>query len=197
MRQAGTIAVRLMLAAALAVAGLAGCRSQREESPPDTRQYARIELTSTAFGDGQPIPMKYTGEGEDVSPSLWWSALPEGTKELALICDDPDAPRAEPWVHWVIYAIPAAATGLPEDFDHTDRIEGELTGLVEGKNSFGNTGYGGPMPPPGHGKHRYFFKLYALDSQLALEPRLDKNSLLKAIQGHVLGRGELMGTYQR
>ena len=197
MRQASAIAVRLMLATALAVAGLAGCRSQREESPVDTRQYARIELTSTAFGEGRPIPMKYTGEGEDVSPSLWWSTLPEGTQELALICDDPDAPRAEPWVHWVIYAIPAAVTGLPEGLDQTDRIEGDLTGLVEGKNSFGNTGYGGPMPPPGDGKHRYFFKLYALDSQLDLKPGLDKKSLLEAIQGHVVGRGELMGTYER
>ena len=156
-----------------------------------------IEITSTAFAHGEPIPKKYSGEGVDVSPPLSWSALPDATEQLALICDDPDAPTATPFVHWLIYGIPAAATGLSEDFNGAASRARELVGAAEGENSFGETGYGGPMPPPGDGKHHYFFKLYALDSDLALKPGLDKQSLEKAIRGHILGKGELMGTYER
>jgi hypothetical protein len=194
MRQADPARLRaLPTTALLALAGLVGCRSQQEELPVDNAQFAKIELTSTAFSEGQPIHKQYTGEGADVSPPLSWSALPEGTKELALICDDPDAPGGT-WVHWVVYRIPATASGLPEDLSGTEWREG---GMIEGENSFGNTGYGGPMPPEGHGKHRYFFKLYALDRKLALEPGQDKQSLLRAMKDHVLGKGELMGTYER
>ena len=196
MKQSQTTAVplRLTLATALmALVGLSGCGSEQEQPPEDSPDWAKLELSSMAFSEGQPIPKKHTGEGADVSPPLSWSGLPEGTQELALICDDPDAPRGT-WVHWLIYGIPATATGLPEDLSGTDWREG---GMVEGTNSFGNNGYGGPMPPPGDGKHRYFFKLYALDSKLALEPGLDKQSLEKAIRGHILGKGELMGTYRR
>jgi Raf kinase inhibitor-like YbhB/YbcL family protein len=197
MRQTDPIPLRLLLATVLmAAVGLSGCRAQQEEPLGESARWGKIELSSTAFTEGQPIPKKYTGEGTDVSPPLSWSALPEGTKELALVCDDPDAP-GRTWVHWLVYGIPASATGLPEDFASSQRRERELVGVAEGQNSFGQTGYGGPMPPAGHGKHRYFFKLYALDSKLALEPGLDKQSLLASIQGHVLGRGELMGTYER
>jgi Raf kinase inhibitor-like YbhB/YbcL family protein len=186
-----------MLATALtALAALIGCRAQQPDSPAGAAQHARIELTSTAFADGQPIPKRYTGEGADVSPPLSWSSLPEGTRELALICEDPDAPDGT-WVHWVVYGIPPTATGLPEDLGAADRDRADLAGVIEGGNSFGNLGYGGPMPPPGHGPHRYFFRLYALDGKQAQEPGLDKQSLLEAIEGHVIGEGELMGTYQR
>ncbi len=158
-----------------------------------------LELTSTAFAAGKPIPAKYTGEGEDVSPPLSWSGLPEGTKELALICDDPDAPTEEPWVHWVMYKIPAEAASLPEAVPQKPRLE-QPSGAMQGKNSWTSgelIGYRGPMPPVGHGTHHYYFKLYALDAELAVEPGLTKNQLLKQMQGRILAQGELIGTYQR
>jgi hypothetical protein len=157
-----------------------------------------IQLTSTAFANGSAIPRKYTGEGEDVSPPLAWSGLPDGTRELALICDDPDAPRKDPWVHWVIYKIPADSKGLPEGVEATAKPQ-QPAGSVQGKNSWPNgenVGYRGPMPPPGK-PHRYFFKLYALDQGLDAKPELTKEELLAKISGHVLGQGQLLGTYQR
>lgn len=157
-----------------------------------------IQVTSTAFAEGKVIPKKYTGEGEDVPPPLAWSNLPEGTKQIALICDDPDAPGPQPWVHWVIYNLPADATGLPEGVPRGPRLKAPAGGL-QGKNSWDsdNIGYRGPLPPKGHGRHRYYFKLYALDVQLSLEPGLSKDALLKKIEGHVLAQGQLMSTYER
>jgi Raf kinase inhibitor-like YbhB/YbcL family protein len=158
-----------------------------------------IEVTSTAFEQGQPIPKKHTGDGADLSPPIVWSELPEGTKELALICDDPDAPSSEAWVHWVIYKIPADLGGLPEGVAKDARLK-QPKGALQGKNSWstGQTiGYRGPLPPPGHGKHRYFFRVYALDAPLVAEPGLTKKQLLDEIQDHVLAQGELMGTYER
>jgi Raf kinase inhibitor-like YbhB/YbcL family protein len=158
-----------------------------------------IEVTSTAFRNDQPIPTKYTGEGQDVSPPLAWSKLPEGTQELALICDDPDAPTPEPWVHWVIYKIPADANGLPEGVAKDPQLTNPQ-GAMQGKNSWpsGQTiGYRGPMPPPGHGVHHYHFTLYALKTKLNLEPGLNKKALLKAINGQVIAQGRLTGTYKR
>jgi Raf kinase inhibitor-like YbhB/YbcL family protein len=155
-----------------------------------------IQLTSTAFTQGHPIPKKHTGEGEDLSPPLIWSNLPEKTKELALICDDPDAPRPEPWVHWVVYKIPAGAKGLPEGVPRKSRLK-EPAGVLQGVDTSGGTGYHGPMPPPGHGVHHYHFKLYALDAPLEAEPGLEKKALLEKIEGHILAEGELMGTYKR
>jgi hypothetical protein len=158
-----------------------------------------IEVTSTAFAKGAPIPRKFTGEGDDVSPPLAWSGLPAETKELALICDDPDAPTPEPWVHWVIAKIPAETTGLPEGVPRTPRPK-QPAGAVQGKNSWpaGEAiGYRGPMPPPGHGRHRYYFKLYALRSKLAVEPGVSKKQLLAAMSGQVIEEGGLMGTYER
>ncbi len=158
-----------------------------------------IELTSTAFAQGQPIPKRYTGEGEDVSPPLAWKDVPQGAKELVLICDDPDAPTAQPWVHWVIYKIPAGTPGLAEGIGKKARLT-DPPGALQGKNSWpaGQTvGYRGPMPPPGNGRHRYFFKLYALEAKMVVEPGLDKDTLLQEIQGHVLAEGQLMGTYER
>jgi len=158
-----------------------------------------IEITSSAFSEGEAIPVKYTGEGEDISPPLAWSGVPEGTKQLALICDDPDAPTPEPWVHWVLYRIPADATGLSEGIAKKAELE-EPAGAVHGGNSWPEgekVGYGGPMPPPGHGTHRYYFKLYALDGQLTNAAGLGKTALLSAMDGHVIGEGRLMGTYER
>ena len=159
----------------------------------------KIDFTSPAFKAGQRIPTKYTGEGDDVSPPLDWGAVPEGTKELAVICDDPDAPTPQPWVHWVIYKIPAAAKGLPEGLPKTPRLK-EPAGAMPGRNSWpsGQTvAYRGPMPPPGHGVHHYYFRLFALDAPLSVKPGLDKKALQDAMSGHVLGQGELVGTYSR
>ena len=157
-----------------------------------------LQITSSAFAQGHVIPKKYTGEGADVSPPLVWSDLPEKTKELALICDDPDAP-AGTWVHWVIYKIPATAKGLPEGVARKARLK-EPAGALQGKNSWPPSeaiGYRGPMPPPGHGVHHYYFKLYALDAPIDVEPSLDKTAILAKIRDHVLAEGVLMGTYQR
>ena len=158
-----------------------------------------IEITSSAFAQGKAIPKKYTGEGADVSPPLAWANLPAGVKELALICDDPDAPVAEPWVHWVIYKIPASAQGLPEGIARQSRPSSRPA--LQGKNSWPdgdeNIGYRGPMPPRGHGVHHYYFRLYALDVPIEADAGLDKKALLAKIKGHVLAEGGLMGTYQR
>ena len=147
-----------------------------------------MQLTSSAFEPGGEVPCKHTGEGEDISPPLAWSGVPDGTVELALICDDPDAPTPKPWVHWVVYKLPAGTTSL---------AEGEAGGALEGENDFRLAGYGGPMPPPGHGTHHYHFKLYALDTATELAWGTTKNALLAAMQGHVLAEGELIGTYER
>jgi Raf kinase inhibitor-like YbhB/YbcL family protein len=158
-----------------------------------------IQITSSAFAQGHPIPKKYTGEGADVSPPLVWSGVPDTAKELALICDDPDAPRPEPWVHWVIYKIPVGTKGLPEGLPRKATLK-EPAGAVQGKNSWTDSdviGYRGPLPPKGHGVHHYHFKLYALDAAIDAEPGLEKNALLAKIKGHILAEGELVGTYQR
>jgi hypothetical protein len=158
-----------------------------------------MQLTSTAFEHMQRIPDRFTGDGEDISPPLQWSEVPEGTKELALICDDPDAPRPEPWVHWVLYKIPGDARELPEGIPDRRTLEEPIDG-VQGKNSWPegeNIGYGGPAPPKGHGMHHYHFKLYALDEKLDLDPGLTKSQLLEAIEGHTLAVTKLTGTYER
>jgi Raf kinase inhibitor-like YbhB/YbcL family protein len=147
-----------------------------------------IQVSSSAFEPGGDIPRKYTGEDQDISPPLVWRGLPEETKEIALICDDPDAPTSKPFVHWVLYKIPADREGLPE---------GGAGGALEGENDFGGTRYGGPMPPTGHGVHHYHFKVYALDTELDVAPGLTKDQLLMAMEGHVLDEGELIGTYER
>ena len=156
----------------------------------------RISITSSAFGHNEPIPHKHTGDGEDVSPALAWSGVPEGTKELALIMDDPDAPRPEPWVHWVIYKLPPSLTGLPEGVPKTATLSAPA-GAMQGNNTWPKIGYGGPMPPPGHGVHHYHFKLYALDAVLDVKAGLDKTALFAKMQGHIVAEGELIGTYQR
>jgi len=165
---------------------------------PSAKGAVEMAIKSKAFSDGQEIPRKYTGDGQDVSPPLAWSDLPAGTKELALICDDPDAPTPQPWVHWVIYKIPADAMGLAEGIPQQEKLT-QPAGVLQGKNSWpsGNIGYRGPAPPKGHGVHHYHFKLYALDAPLNAPPGLDKEKLIKAMQGHILAQTELLGTYKR
>jgi Raf kinase inhibitor-like YbhB/YbcL family protein len=150
-----------------------------------------LTITSPFFKEGDMIPALFTCDGEDHSPALSWTAVPPGTASFALICDDPDAPSGD-WVHWVIYDLPAGVAGLPEKVPGADRLEG---GGVHGKNSWGRLGYGGPCPPGGI--HRYFFKLYALDVTLGLDPGATKADVLKAMKGHVLAEAQLMGRYKR
>ena len=150
-----------------------------------------MQLTSPAFATGGAIPTRHTGEGEDVSPALAWNDVPTGTRSFAVVCHDPDAPLVTPghygYVHWVLYNIPGDATGLPEAC-------GEHT---QGVSDFGRSGYGGPMPPEGHGVHNYFFWVLALDANLDLEAGLGLWDLLERIEPHVIGMNRLVGTYQR
>ena|SRR2546430_2777364 len=151
-------------------------------------------LTSTAFTNDAAIPGKHTCDGADVSPPLSWSGAPPRTAAFALIADDPDAP-AGTWVHWVLYDLPETVARLPENVPKTDAPP-ELGGGVQGRNDSRRTGYGGPCPPPGPA-HRYFFRLYALDARLGLKAGATKRDTEAAMQGHVLGSTELMGTYAR
>jgi Raf kinase inhibitor-like YbhB/YbcL family protein len=155
-----------------------------------------LTLQTTAFANGQAIPVRFTGDGADVSPELTWTEPPAGTKELAMIIDDPDAPTPEPWVHWVIYKLPADVRSLAEGIPTKPALD-RPSGAVQGKNSWGTVGYRGPAPPKGHGTHHYHFRLYALDAQLHDAAGLDKNALLKQMKGHILAQAELVGTYQR
>lgn len=150
-----------------------------------------MQLTSPAFEAGGAIPGKYSGEGDDVSVPLAWSGVPENTKSFALICHDPDAPLVKPgqygFVHWVLYGIPGSVNELPEGVNE----------YTAGKNDFGKTGYGGPMPPEGHGKHHYFFWLLALDREVDLPPGLSLSELLEKVEPRVVGMNRLVGTYTR
>ncbi|MBW1972013.1 MAG: YbhB/YbcL family Raf kinase inhibitor-like protein [Deltaproteobacteria bacterium] len=151
----------------------------------------RIEIKSDAFEDGGMIPKKYTCDGEDISPPLRWSSFIEGTKTFAIICDDPDAPMGT-WVHWVIFNIPATVNELPENIPPKEVLEMKAK---QGTNDFRKIGYGGPCPPGG--THRYYFKIYALDTKINLDPGITKSQLLKAIKDHILAEGQLMGRYSR
>jgi Raf kinase inhibitor-like YbhB/YbcL family protein len=150
-----------------------------------------FELTSTAFTQGEPIPVKYTCDGEDVSPPLEWGDPPHGTHSFALINDDPDAPVGT-WDHWILYNLPDEARTLPEAVPSDAELP---DGSRHGQNSWRRLGYGGPCPPSG--THRYFFKLYALDTTLDLASGANKKQLLQAMEGHILGQAELIGVYTR
>ena len=145
-----------------------------------------LDLKSDAFLNGQSIPAKYSCIGKNISPALTWSNPPAGTQSFALIVDDPDAP-AGTWVHWVLFNIPSTTTSLEESAD--------MSAVAVGKNSSGNMRYDGPCPPSG--THRYYFKLYALDSILDLSSGASKEQLLTAMKGHILAQGELMGTFSK
>jgi Raf kinase inhibitor-like YbhB/YbcL family protein len=152
---------------------------------------SKLTLISSAFQGRGNIPKKYTGEGDDISPPLSWSKVPDGTRSFALFCHDPDAPLVTPgaygFVHWVLYNIPSSATRLGED----------EKGYTNGVNNFGRSTYGGPMPPEGHGIHHYFFWILALDTERNLEPGLSMEGLLKEIEPNVIGMNRLVGTYSR
>ena len=151
-----------------------------------------MEIRSSAFQNGAAIPNKHTCDADDVSPVLAWNDVPEGTRALALIADDPDAPGGT-WVHWVLYDLPVATKELAEGIAKTETLD---NGANQGVNDFRRVGYGGPCPPPGP-PHRYFFKLYALDAPTGLKPRATKQQLLDAIKGHVLAEAQLVGRYKR
>jgi Raf kinase inhibitor-like YbhB/YbcL family protein len=150
-----------------------------------------ITVSSTVFDDGGMIPLKYTCDGEDISPPLSFEDIPGNTGSLAIISDDPDAPMGT-WVHWVVYNLPPDTRNMPENIPGEENLEG---GGRHGITDFGRYGYGGPCPPSG--THRYYFKVYALDIKLDLPDMASKKDLEAAMDGHVLAEGQLMGKYKR
>jgi Raf kinase inhibitor-like YbhB/YbcL family protein len=171
----------------------AGCQASKPVEDLGDKGVPAMQVTSGAFSEGGTIPTQCTADGKDVSPPLSWSGAPATTRTVALVCDDPDAPRAQPWVHWVLFNLPADKKELEEAVAPTETLP---DGAEQGKNDFGKIGYGGPAPPPGK-PHRYFFKLYALDTRLDLQPGVTKQQLEKAMKGHILAKAELMGKYGR
>lgn len=157
-----------------------------------------IKVESPVFGEGREIPRRYTEDGVNVSPPIAWERPSENVAEFAMICEDPDAPCDKPWVHWVIHGIPGSVHRLEEGMPR-DAVLSSPAGAHQGINSWGsgNIGYRGPAPPRRHGLHHYHFKLYALDESLNLASGISKETLLTAMQGHVIGTGELIGTYER
>ena len=154
---------------------------------PQELNIADLKLSSPAFKHHEHIPERHSADGEDVAPALEWSGVPDGTRAFSVVVHDPDAPLVDGFTHWVAYGIAGDATNLPEGGG----------GVVHGTNSFGNTGYGGPAPPPDHGSHHYYFWLYALDEDLDLEPGLERRALLDQIEDHVIEQARLVGTYKR
>ncbi len=192
----------MILVVAIGVA-VCGCQPKEEPAPPTVRppiakptrtEVSAMQLSSPAFADGQTIPAKYTADGQDISPPLKWSDIPAGTRQLALIMDDPDAP-AGTFTHWLLWGLPADLTELAEGVEKAPTVAG-LAGAKQGTNDFGRIGYGGPAPPPGP-PHHYNFTIYALDTVLDLQPGARRGELLRAIEGHVLATGKLTGLYGR
>ena len=187
----------ILLAVAFLSPACGGASKQTQTAAKETEANmtsvsdVKMVLTSTAFEEGEMIPKKYTCDGSNISPPIRWDSVPPQAKSLALIADDPDAPMGT-WVHWVIFNIPPSLSGLPESIPPKDSLP---NGSLQGKNDFRNSGYGGPCPPGG--THRYFFKLYALDIMLQLKPGCTRADLLKAMQGHIVAEGQLMGRYSR
>jgi Raf kinase inhibitor-like YbhB/YbcL family protein len=179
--------------AILLVAINLACSKSDRSIPPDNRSTSMmIKITSPSFAEGQSIPSKYTCDGENLSPPLNWDHVPEATKSLALICDDPDAP-AGTWVHWVLYDLPGTTREMSEAVAPKEELP---NGAKQGRNDFKQIGYGGPCPPKGQ-SHRYYFKLYALDNKLGLNSGMTDREVRNAMKGHILGEGSLMGSYKR
>ena len=157
-----------------------------------------ILLESAVMADGEAIPRDYTPDGRNLSPPLTWGQVPEGTRELAVVCADFGAGNPPPWVHWIIYSIPATASGLPEGLPITwdQQMPTEISGSIQGLNSWGRPYYRGPAPPTGT-PHLYHFTVYAIDAVLGLESGLTREEFLEAVDGHVIGRGELVPVYER
>lgn len=169
----------------------AACSSDEPQTELEVAE-VEIQVTSSAFQEGEDIPVQYTCDGADVSPPLSWSGMPSDTRSIALISDDPDAP-GRTWVHWVVYGLPAGTQGLPEGVPARDTL---TQGGRHGVTDFGRREYGGPCPPRG-GPHRYFFKVYALGKEVTLAAGATKAELEADMQGHILAQGQLMGRYQR
>jgi Raf kinase inhibitor-like YbhB/YbcL family protein len=183
----------------LALAMLCGCGSHRLEDELVSAAPSTVAVRSAAFAEGAQIPRKYTCDGANSSPPLAWSGVPASAKSLALICDDPDAPMGS-WTHWLLFNLPPSVAelneGLPAvEFVRVAAADGASTTAPQGKNDFGNLGYGGPCPPSG--THHYNFRLYALDLTLDLKPGASRAELIAAMKGHILAQGRSMGTYAR
>jgi Raf kinase inhibitor-like YbhB/YbcL family protein len=176
--------MRHLLAAALLVA--------LAQTPPT------MTVASPTIKAGERIPAEHTADGRNISPALTWTNVPAGTREFAIILDDPDVPMPQPFVHWVIYKIPGTAKGVPENIpiDTSTPMPSEIAGAVQGLSGFKRPIYRGPAPPPGK-PHRYHFTVYALDAALDLKPGLNKQQLLEAIKGHIIGQGQLVAVYER
>jgi Raf kinase inhibitor-like YbhB/YbcL family protein len=189
---------RLPIGVTVLLAALPACGGgpSTEAILPEDPKRNTIHLESPAFADGGAIPKTYTCDGGDVSPPLKWSGVPEAAKSLALVVEDPDAPRGT-WTHWVLFDIPADVGELPQGVPTEGRVELGPGGKAarQGKNDFGKTGYGGPCPPSG--THRYVFRIYALGTELGLGPGTTRDQLLRAVKGHVLAEGRLTGRYSR
>jgi Raf kinase inhibitor-like YbhB/YbcL family protein len=158
----------------------------------------KIAVSSPALKMNETMPRDYTPDGRNVSPPLTWSNLPPATREIAVVCEDPDAGNPPPFVHWVIYGIPAAAHGLPEGIPIAPAapMPAEISGAIQGVSGFRRAIYRGPAPPPGK-PHHYHFIVYAIDADLGLKPGLTRADLLAAINGHVIGQGEIVSIYER
>jgi Raf kinase inhibitor-like YbhB/YbcL family protein len=169
---------------------LGGCASAKKGVEDPESPGPKLKVSSSAFDEGQPIPREYTGEGADRSPQLKWEAPPEQTRSLALLVEDPDAPGGT-FTHWVLFNLPADTRELPEGASAAMLPQG----AVQGTNDFDKTGYNGPKPPQGKA-HRYFFKLFALDTRLDLDSKAQRGEVAAAMRGHVLATGAIMGTYQ-
>ncbi len=189
-RISNTVCVCIFIPIFLCVC-MIGIQAKQIEQIEKEGNSMKLEIRSTAFEEGGSIPKKYTCDGTDISPPLSWTQPPEGTKSLVLICDDPDAPMGT-WVHWVLYGLSPDTLELPEDVPDKKEI---LGGARQGTNDFRRIGYGGPCPPGG--THRYYFKLYAIDSEPGLSSGATKKEVLDSIEGHVLAEGQLMGRYSR
>jgi Raf kinase inhibitor-like YbhB/YbcL family protein len=183
---------KVVVLAVVSILLFSSCKKEEQaDSPAVGGQKMEIKITSPAFEDGGLIPPRYTADGADTSPPLQWDSVPEGTKSIALINDDPDAPVGT-WVHWVLFNLPPETRELAENIPPDRTLP---NGAIQGTSDFGRIGYGGPAPPSG--THRYFFKIYALDTQIDLAAGAKKPQLLKAMDGHILGQGQLIGKYKR
>jgi Raf kinase inhibitor-like YbhB/YbcL family protein len=183
------IRVAIWAVIGLLAVGACGNGGASEQAPAANANALRLE--SGAFAEDGSIPERYTCDGEDISPPLSWAVPPAGTQSLALVVDDPDAP-AGTWVHWVLFNLSPTTISLPADAP----VDGSISGAVQGSSSWKQVGYGGPCPPKGS-THRYFFKLYALDTTLGLNPGANKGDVEKAMAGHVVAQGQLVGRYGR
>ena len=164
--------------------------------PKKEEKISKMTVISSAFKEGEVIPSEYTCAGKNISPELSWSGIPPQAKSLVLICDDPDAPKETPWVHWVVYDLPAHIKNLSKG---VSRAQLKADGAHEGMTDFDKPGYGGPCPPEGHGVHHYHFNLYAIDKKKIDIDEVDatKEKVLQAIEGHIVAQGHLIGTFER